>query len=693
MAKANYSKEFPLVGVGASAGGVDSFKKFLGAIPDNSGMAYILVQHLSPSHDSILPEILRRTSRLPVQEISDDCHLEADHVYVIPENKLLEVTDHSLNLVPREEGQHHMPIDKFFGSLARRHGKLAVGVVLSGTANDGTAGLREIKEHGGITFAEDPESAAWPGMPRSAVEAGVVDFILASEDIPPKLVKVRANFEGGTDHEDGEERHIDGEGLQKILSVVRQKSGVDFNYYKKPTISRRIGRRMAINQMAHHVDYHELLKDDPKEQELLFQDMLIKVTSFFRDPEIFAKLEEEIFPKLLKERSGEDTIRIWVAGCATGEEVFSLAMCLFDALEASGIGRYKGPKIQIFASDISEPVIKKARSGIYSQSELETVSEERRNRYFNRTDGNFRVIKSIRDSVVFTVHNFLMDPPFRSVDLISCRNVFIYLEPFLQKKALSTFHYALKENGFLLMGKSESVAKPTDYFVPYSKNEKIYSRKAGEGRFEPAQTATKQPLLDLGDKKEKISPPAKTDFRKSADRKLVTEYTPASLIVDAHYEIVHINGHIEPFVTPQSGRPTHELLKTARKELAFELRNALRKVKESEKKVRKEGVPVKTEWEEFSVDFEIVPLIDIVEPHYLILFWKSSEDRSFYEEVRKMLEPVFPVKGKSEVRQRNEALEKELEQLREDMRGISEEQEAHNEELQSGLATKKRTFS
>ncbi len=629
MTASENSQKFPLVGVGASAGGIDAFKRFLGAIPENSGMAYILVQHLSPNHDSILPEILARATKVPVQEITDDCHLEPDHVYVIPENKLLEVTDHSLKLTPRKKHEQHMPIDVFFSSLAKVHGKMAVGVVLSGTARDGTVGLADIKEHGGITFAEEPESATWPGMPKSAIEAGAVDFILPPEEMPPQLEKVYANYgtENG-ENEDGEPL-MDAVGLKKIISFLRKKNGADFSYYKKPTILRRISRRMAINQIARQEDYLELLKEDKKEQDSLFHDLLIKVTSFFRDPETFEELEKQVLPKLLESRSEKDPLRIWVAGCATGEEVYSLAICLFEALDATDTGRPNGTKIQIFASDISETAIKKARSGVYSLNELQPLPEERRSRYFNRTDGHFKAVKSIRDIIVFTVHNFLKDPPFRNVDLISCRNVFIYLDPFLQKKALSSFHYALKEKGFLLMGKSESIGKQSDLFVPFSNNNKIYSRKAGEGRFEPATTARKQYPVVFPGKEETASTATKTDFKKSAESILISDYTPASVIIDARYEIVHINGNIEPFVALPPGRPTHDLMKTARKELAFELRNALHKAKESQDKVRKEDIPVKTDWEEFSAKIEIVPLPDIVDPHYLILFWKRIGGQKF----------------------------------------------------------------
>lgn len=675
--------QYPLVGIGASAGGIDSFTRFLSAIPKNSGMAYILVQHLSPSHDSILPEILARATTIPVIEITDESDLHPNHIYVIPENKSLTVTDHSFKLTPRIEGEQHMPIDMLFSSLAKVHGKLAVGVVLSGTARDGTIGLGDIKAHNGITFAEDPLSAAWDGMPKSAISAGVVDFILRPEEIPSKLIRVFSTYGRAIDGSKNGKSKIDGDGLKRILSVVRQKSSVDFNYYKKPTIIRRINRRMAINQMASHNDYLELLRDNKAEQDALFQDLLIKVTSFFRDAEIYQELEQHIFPGLLEGRTEENPLRIWVAGCATGQEVYSLAVSLFDTIQRKAMGTRNGTRIQIFASDISEVAIKKARSGVYSASELKPVSEEQLNRYFTRTDGGYKAVKSLRDTIVFTIHNFLLDPPFRNIDLISCRNVFIYLEQFLQKKALSTFHYALKENGFLLMGRSESIGHPTDLFAPHAKNSKLYSRKPGLGRFVPSTTVRKQEIIDLSQIKKEHTRAPDTDFKKSAEKVLISGYTPASIIIDEFYEIVHINGNIEPYVIQSSGRPTHDLMKTARKELAFELRNALHKAKDSQAEVRKNGIPVKTEWEEYSVDIEIVPLSDLVDSYYLVLFWKKSADRGFLEKVWHKVEPTLSSSRNSQLQVRNSVLEKELEQIREDMRGISEDQEAYNEELQS----------
>ena len=360
-----------------------------------------------------------------------------------------------------------------------------------------------------------------------------------------------------------------------------------------------------------------------------------------------------------------------------------MAICLFDALQNLRNGGQGEARVQIFATDISDVAIKKARSGVYRTSELQMLTSNQLLQYFTKIDGSHKVVKSIRDTIVFSVHNILKDPPFRNVDMISCRNVFIYLEPFLQKKALSTFHYALKENGYLLLGKSESIGRPKDQFAPVSKSSKLYSRKAGAGRFIPNATVRKRETTHLVGKELSETKVPDTDFKKSGDNVLIAEFSPVSLIIDRHGEIVHINGNIEPYVAPSTGRPSHELMRNARKELAFELRNTLHKAKESNTNARKEGIPVKTEWETFNVDLEIVPLVDLVEPYYLVVFWKKTADKGFFEKVWKKLEPALTTTQESQVQQRNTALENELEQLRDDVLGISEQQEAYSEELQS----------
>jgi len=667
-------QNFPIIGIGASAGGLDAFKSLLKAIPEDSGMAYVLVQHLDPTHESILPEILQRITKIPVLEITDDIPLAPNHIYVIPSNKMLLSTDGILKLSNREK-KINLSIDVFFTSLAEVHKEFAVGVVLSGTGTDGTLGLKAIKEHGGISIAQDTESAGFDGMPQSAINAGDVDFILSPEKIPEQLLHINSTYRSTHIFKEVEELPKDDEAIFKqILSLLRQRSGVDFTYYKQPTFHRRIARRIAITKNKNLSGYLKFLRTDKAEQDALFQDVLIPVTSFFRDPKAFQFLTSTVFPALLNNKSQDKLIRIWVAGCSTGEEAYSIAICLHEYLALS---KKEGTKIQIFASDISENSIKKARHGIFTKTEVEKLPLERIKNYFKKNNGGYEVNKLIRDLCVFAPHNFLKDPPFAKMDLISCRNVLIYMDTFLQKKALTTFHYALKENGFLMLGKSESTSNVSELFAVANQHEKIYSRKQLPGRFMHVTTERKEEALALKSQKVTNDQATQTDFRKSAEAMLLSKFTPASVVVNEQMDIVHIHGSISPFLEAPQGKPTFNLLKMAHEGLAFELRNALHKAKLREVAIIKEGIPMKLNGKQFLVGIEIVPLTDTVELHYLILFTKTSlpiaEEKTKPTTSRKI----------NDVQKQNEQLEKELAHTREDMRSVTEDMEASNEELQS----------
>jgi two-component system CheB/CheR fusion protein len=670
-------QNFPIVGIGASAGGLDAFKRLLAAIPEVSGMAYVLVQHLDPTHESVLPEILQRVTTIPVLEITDDIHLAPDHIYVIPSSKMLFSTDGVLKLIEREKNALNLSIDIFFTSLAEVHKEFAVGVVLSGTGSDGTLGLKAIKGHGGISMVQDSESATYDSMPQSAVNAGVVDFILAPEKIPLQLLEIRSTYKTSHFFKEPEEMPKDDEGIFKqILLLLRQRSGVDFTYYKQPTFHRRIARRIAIVKKKDLTDYLKFLRTNKAEQDALFQDVLIPVTSFFRDPKTFLALTETVFPAILKNKAADKPIRIWIAGCSTGEEAYSIAICLHEFLgEKSAY-----PKIQIFASDISDKVIKKARTAFYTKADVEKLSETQIKNYFIKNNNGYEVNKLIRDMCVFAPHNFLKDPPFAKMDLISCRNVLIYMDSFLQKKAFTTFHYALKENGFLLLGKSETTGATSDLFTQVNKPEKIYSRKPVPGRF--MHVASEKGDLKAYSFKANVthnSVVVESDFRKSAEEIMILK-SPASVVVNEDMDIVHIHGDITPFLQAPQGKPTHNLIKMAREGLAFELRNAIHRAKKEQIAVIKENIPAKVNEKQFLVTIEIIPITDTVEPHCLIRFEQKAtpiaeeQKQSFSG---KMAETSRKLSGK------NQQLEKELSQNRDDMRYLTEDMEATNEELQS----------
>lgn len=681
-------QNFPIVGIGASAGGLAAFKKLLGAIPENSGMAYVLVQHLDPSHDSILPEILQKVTTIPVYEITEDIHLAPDHIYIIPENKMLTSTDGVLQLSPRNKKTLNLAIDLFFTSLAEVHAECAIGIVLSGAGNDGTLGLRAIKEHGGICIAQDTATAAYTSMPQSAIDAEVVDFILAPEDMPEQLLKICSTLEARNVFSPlANVQEINETIFKQIILLLQERKGVDFSFYKRPTFQRRIARRIALVGMNSIADYLIYLNENTAEQDALFQDVLIPVTSFFRDSKTFQNLKEVVFPILFKDKPSAEPFRVWIAGCSTGEEAYSMAIALHEFLEPDHDNR----KIQIFASDISEKAIKKARGGVYAKVDLAGLSAAQIEKYFTKNGDNYEVCKPIREMCIIATHNFLKDPPFAKIDLISCRNVLIYMSAFLQKKAFATFHYALQTNGFLLLGKSESVGVSSDLFVQTDKIEKIFTRKPNPGRFTRFVTERKSNFaMTIKNNVSALPEASQTDFRKSAESIMIAK-SPAAVVVNEHLDIVHIHGDVTPFLQVPQGKPTHNLLKMAREGLGFELRNAMHKAAKEQEVVKKESIPLKLKIsaeketnlntnreKQILVSFEITPLSDTVEPHYLIRFEKHSEVISSEE-----LLSGEESKNEKLAEKRVEQVEKELAFLREDMRSITEDMEAANEELQS----------
>ena len=662
-------QDFPIIGIGASAGGLDAFRQFIEAIPADSEMAYVIVQHLHPLHDSMLTELLSRVAKIPINEITDDIHLAPNNIYVIPENKMLTSFDGVLKLSPRQKDTKNQAIDVFFNSLAEVHLDLAYGVLLSGNGSDGTQGLKAIKKHGGITFAQDIE-AANNDMPQNAINAGVVDYVLSPVKIVKKLIelsKVRNSVSKENDPNDEDAFH-------EIIKILRQHSGVDFTYYKQTTIRRRIARRMALNKILNLREYLKVLQGNKVAPQDLFNDLLIPVTEFFRDTKIFQIMREKVFPLLTSRVTEGNTIRIWIAGCSTGEEAYTLAIALHEYLGEN----LEGKEIQIFASDISEVAIAKARIGFYRKPQMRNISETILTKYFTANTNGYKIKRQIRDLCIFAVHNFLTDPPFAKMDLITCRNVFIYMDSFLQKKSLTTFHYALKENGFLLLGKSETAVPAGELFQPFEKAGKIYTRKQVSGRLVHSGIASNDKLKSSKtavERKEVI----KEDFRKSAEALLLSKYTPASVIVNDQMDIVHINGSIAEFIELSTGKPTFNLLKMTREGLAFELRNTFHKAKETGTLIKKDGIQLKNKGTINEITIEIQLLEDTAEPYFLVLFYKSIITK---ENLPSNEFSAKELREDSNLR-RIAQLEKELAKIHDDVNAISEEQEASNEELQS----------
>ena len=644
-------------------------------------MAYILVQHLDPSHESILADLLQRVTRIPVLEVTDNIKVVPDHIYIIPSNKLLTATDGVLKLSARPPKSHRsMPIDLFFASLAEVHQSHAIGVVLSGTGSDGTLGLKAIKDHGGTTIAQDQQSASYSAMPQNAIDADVVDFILSPENIPKQLLALNETSKTDQDDHEGSSELVQEQTFKKILSLLRIRRGVDFTYYKQTTIRRRISRRVFLKMKGNITEYLEYLKENKSELDILYQDLLIPVTEFFRDPVIFENVTEKIFPVLFKNKSENDTVRFWIAGCSTGEEAYSLVMCLHEYL-ADKIPTYK---IRVFATDISEMAIAKARNGMYVKADLTSVSAARLERFFTKTPSGFQINKIIRDTCIFAFHNYLKDPPFANIDLVSCRNSLIYMDPFLQKNALRTFHYALREQGFLLLGKSETVGQVSELFSSFDKHSKIYNRKQAKGRFAPTTSISSEEIPTM--QKTRIVPVEsfKDDFQKNADDVLLSHYVPPGVIVNKEMDIVQFRGSTGVWLESTPGKPNLNVIKMAREGLGFELRNALHKVKTSKEPLIREDLAFQFMGSYHKVTIEVIPLTNTTEPHYLILFkdhpstnGKSIEPNGVFKK-----EDARSDKKTTEQVQINK-LTLELAQTRADMRIITEDQDAFNEELQS----------
>ncbi|MEO7978248.1 CheR family methyltransferase [Flavobacterium sp.] len=662
-------QDFPIIGIGASAGGLEAFTQFIDATPNDSDMAFVIVQHLHPMHESMLTELLSRVAKIPINEITDDIHLAPNNIYVIPENKMLTSFDGVLKLSPREKNTKNQAIDVFFTSLAEVHLDLAYGVLLSGNGSDGTIGLKAIKKHGGITFAQDM-NASNNEMPQNAINSGVVDYVLSPAQIVKKIIELSRKNDTISEENDPKDEVV----FQEIIKILRLHSGVDFTYYKQTTIRRRIARRMALNKIASLKDYLKVLQGDKLAPQDLFNDMLIPVTEFFRDTKIFRTMREKVFPMLCNQVSEENTVRVWIAGCSTGEEAYTLAILLHEYLGEN----LEGKEIQIFASDISEIAIAKARIGFYRKSQMKNVSETILTKYFTSNTNGYKIKRQIRDLCIFAVHNFLTDPPFAKMDLVSCRNVFIYMDSYLQKKSLTTFHYALKDNGFLLLGKSETTVPAGELFQPFDKAGKIYTRKQISGRFVHSGMGsngkTIVPKTNV-ERKETI----KEDFRKSAEALLLSKYTPASVIVNEQMDIVHINGTIAEFIELLPGKPTFNLLKMARDGLAFELRNAWHKAKETGSVIIKEGIQIKKKGSFSEITIEIQQLEDTSELYFLVLFYKSPTKDQDLPSSKFTTEEL---RDNSNLR-RIAQLEKELAKIHDDVNAISEEHESSNEELQS----------
>ncbi|HWJ17890.1 MAG TPA: chemotaxis protein CheB [Geobacterales bacterium] len=659
--------QFPVVGIGASAGGLEACTALLKALPVNPGMAFVVVQHLDPHHESILHKLLSKTTEMPVMQVEDGMVLEPNHVYVIPPKYDMAVRERTLRLLSRRRtAGRHLPINRFFVSLAEDQKGAAIGVILSGTASDGTVGLQAIKSEGGVAFAQDPKSAVYPGMPESAILAGYVDFVLPPEEIARELIRLEhlPYAKRTAAVLESEPPLVGAADLQKIIQILRTATGVDLSLYKTGTIKRRVARRMILRKIDSLERYGSYLEENVVEVAALYQDIFIHVTSFFREPETFATLQRKVLPKLMAKRPQGEPLRIWVPGCSTGEEVYSIAITLMEFLDK----RASRAAIQIFGTDISAPAVDTARAGTYSETAAANVSPERLKRFFVKVGDGYQIGKQVRDLCVFARHDLGKDPPFSQLDLISCRNVLIYMSAALQERVFSFFHYALKPAGFLLLGKSEALGSSAHLFVQVESKRKIYSRNPAVAVARSALAPTDH--VKAAARAATAVTDAAFDLEKAVERIIRQRYAPAALVVDAGLQVLHFEGDTGPYLAPARGAATLNVLKLVRKELALDLHTALHRAKKEETPVRREGIRVPQDGGSKTVNLEVIPMKG--------RHAKGTDFLILIEEV-----PAREAAEPREAREEDELvhLKRELSSTREHLQSIIESQEATNEAL------------
>ncbi|HWE51042.1 MAG TPA: chemotaxis protein CheB, partial [Bryobacteraceae bacterium] len=663
----------PVVGIGASAGGLDAVLQLLRALPADTGLAFVYIQHLDPAHESKLPEILRKATSMPVREAKDETPAEANTFYVIPANTALKIENGALKLEPRADAAApHFLIDRFLCSLAEDCGSQAIGVILSGTGSDGTEGLKAVKEGCGITFAQSEASSKYSGMPLSAIAGGAADFVLPPKEIAAELARIGQNPAALRKPAEGP---VDGEedALKRIFSLLHNTTKVNFSNYKRSTVRRRIGRRMVVHKLADVSAYANFLGDHPGEVSELFRDILIHVTAFFREPASFGALTEALAEQM-KGRNREEPFRVWVAGCATGEEVYSIAICLDEFL---GSGGHRTP-LQMFGTDISEKSLVRARKGIYSDAIATEVSPERLTRYFVKVDEGYQIIKSIRDACVFARHDLTTDPPFSRLDLISCRNVLIYMGTILQLHIVKMFHYGLKPSGLLMLGSAEAIPSSSDLFLPISREYKIYQKNPA-----PALAA-----LDAGSERmtagdgtaTKVAP---VDLQTLVQQAIQNKYSVDGVVITRDMQIVMFMGHTGLYIDPAPGGSNFNLVRMIREELAFKVQAMVFSAIDQNTPVGERGIRLVRGKDSRQINVEVIPLpaSSAGESYLLILFEEVQETPDSDAGVSSQAPQEPP---DSEVMQRRVGdLESDLSEARALLRSRDEEHEASVEELRA----------
>ncbi len=671
---------FPIVGIGASAGGLEALTELFRSMPADTGLGFVVVQHLAPTTESSMPEILRRSTRMPVQQATNGLTVQPDQIYVIPPGKNMAILRGKLQLFEQDGPPGHVrhPIDTFLDSLARDRGSGAVAIILSGTGTDGTLGARVVRAELGLVIAQDPETAAYDGMPRSVIDAGLADYVLPPAKMGGQLLAYTRRLPALAVPDLSSESDDLAATLPRIITLIRDATGHDFSDYKEGTLLRRIKRRMLLHQIGKAADYVRFLQQDPEEKTVLFKELLINVTSFFRDPEAFEALKVKLREKL-QNKSPEEEVRAWVIGCATGEEAYSIAILVREILNEMG----RSPRVQIFATDLDSDAINIARSGIYRLNITQDITPQRLNKYFLKQDDSYQVRKEVREMIVFAAHSLIKDPPFLKLDLVSARNLLIYIKGDLQKKLMPLFYYALNPEGLLFLGTSETVGDQPDFFQEIDRKWRLYRRKeAGPGsRYFPEFPLRSTVELSPAFQTKGGTGTKQMDILLVTDRLMLSEYAPAYVVLDKAFNIIYVRGDTGKYLKLGDGQVNLNILDQARKGLRTHLSLALRKANSQNTEVVREGLQVEYDHNIASVTLIVRPLPGTNPPsHFMVIFRET------------LVKEVPAAKGKARgsakmaVTERDQhiaELEQDLKESRENLQAMVEELEASNEELKS----------
>ncbi len=670
----HYKREFPIVGIGASAGGLEALEQFFHFLPHDSGMAFVVVQHLDPNHVGMMPELLQRTTQMKVSQATDNQPIQINQVYVIPPNKSLSILNgHLLLMEPIESRGLRLPIDVFFHSLANDQNENAVGIILSGMGSDGSMGLASIKEKNGITMVQDPSTAKFDGMPKSALHAVHVDIMAPANELPARLISIIKHIPNLTHQAELDVKTQSN--LNKVILLLKSQTGHDFSLYKKNTLYRRIERRMIVHQIDKITFYIRYLQENPTELDILFKELLIGVTNFFRDPAVWLKLQQEILPEIINKTPNNSSLRGWISGCSTGEEAFSFAISFKEALEKAGEG--KNISLQIFATDIDSDAVDKARKSFYPQSIIADVPAGLLIKYFTKTENGYQINTNIREMVVFAPHNMIKDPPFTKLDFLLCRNVLIYMESELQRKLINLFHYCLNNDGILLLGSAENDSSQGKLFVSLDQKLKLFKRAFYNIKTELLEipssftTSSKKSLNEMKPIK------SSDNLQALADQLVLQNYAPPSVLINSEGDILYITGRTGKYLEPAAGKANMNIYAMAREGLRNELPGAIRKAKESFAAVKIQNIKIGTNGGTQTVELTLhqIEKPESIKGTIMIVF-------SDVTEIQKIASKRSG-KNKSPISTREQQLELELQRVQEELQTIREEMQTTQEELKS----------